>query len=254
MIKLGLKRLASWLGYDITKSKIDPVQPPSKEWGNDPFLDMARLVSTAANSVIFDVGAHYGHVSREFHRVFPNSSVYAFEPYPDSFAELEKNTASDGGVKAFPFGFAEVRGRRNFCSNQASGANSLLETDSRGHKTWGACVLETNEHIEVDFETLDGFVSSYGLKNIDILKLDCQGAEPLIIAGAEKSLRDGIVKLIYMEIITLPTYIGQVTFHEALKMLENCGFSLFNLYNLSVTESGFLRQVDAIFVRSEGLG
>jgi len=55
--------------------------------------------------------------------------------------------------------------------------------------------------------------------------------------------------LIYTEIIMLPTYENQLDFDEFIKLMKSFGFRLFNLYNLSLTKEGELRQVDALFLQ-----
>lgn len=84
---------------------------------------------------------------------------------------------------------------------------------------------------------------------IDILKLDVQGAEPLVIEGAAKACRRGAIRLVYSEIITQPTYQGQKRFDEALAVFYNNGFDLYNIYNFSLTLDGRLREVDVIFTK-----
>jgi len=75
-----------------------------------------------------------------------------------------------------------------------------------------------------------------------------QGAEPLVLKGAEGLLRAGRVRMVYTEILVLPTYDGQARLDEFLSMMRGYGFELFNFFNLSVTAAGQLRQVDAIFI------
>jgi hypothetical protein len=57
--------------------------------------------------------------------------------------------------------------------------------------------------------------------------------------------------MIYTEIITLPTYEGQRYLDEILGQMRSHGFDLFNFYNYSCTNTGQLRQVDAIFIKSK---
>jgi len=47
----------------------------------------------------------------------------------------------------------------------------------------------------------------------------------------------------------LPTYENQLDFDEFIKLMKSFGFRLFNLYNLSLTKEGELRQVDALFLQ-----
>jgi hypothetical protein len=60
--------------------------------------------------------------------------------------------------------------------------------------------------------------------------------------------------MIYTEIITQPTYIGQLRFDEALKAFYGAGFDLHYVYNLTASKSGKLCQVDALFTSDEPSG
>jgi hypothetical protein len=96
---------------------------------------------------------------------------------------------------------------------------------------------------------LDSVISELQLPKIDILKLDVQGAEHLVMKGAGSACRERRINIIYSEIITQPTYVGQKRLDEALGVFYESGFDLHNIYNLNSSESGRLRQVDAIFTR-----
>jgi FkbM family methyltransferase len=87
------------------------------------------------------------------------------------------------------FGFADSVENRPFCSNTPSVSNSLLETHSNAHDVWGESVLETKERLILSFQTLDSFLVEKGIQAVDVLKLHVQGAEYLVMKGAEDPLR-----------------------------------------------------------------
>jgi FkbM family methyltransferase len=211
---------------------------------------MQRLLTGIEEPIIFDVGAHHGHVSAMFRKLFPTSTVYAFEPFEESFKRLKENTASDGKIRPFNFGLSDREGTQLFHSNPSSATNSLFSTDESGSQTWGEGLLETKDVVQAEFKTIDSFVAAMEIPRIDLLKLDVQGAEYLVMEGAVATCEKGIVQLLYSEIITQPTYDGQKRFDEALACFYNSGFDLFNIYNLSPTREGRLRQVDAIFTKT----
>lgn len=69
------------------------------------------------------------------------------------------------------------------------------------------------------------------------------------MAGGTKVLTDGLVDVIFMETIIMPTYEGQSSIKEYLDLLQGYGMELYGYYNLSHI-SGPLRQLDALFVRN----
>lgn len=210
---------------------------------------MKNLCNGVAEPVIFDVGAHQGEISALFRDIFPSAVIHAFEPFPESFATVQRRFAADSRTHVHRHGLSERDSVRKFHSNQSSATNSLLPTDGESSKSWRVGQLETCQVIEAEFKTLDSVMEERNVERIDILKLDVQGAESLVMRGGENAFRHRRVGLIYTEIITQPTYVGQLRFDEALAVFYNMGFDLHGLYNLSLTSQGRLRQLDAIFTQ-----
>jgi FkbM family methyltransferase len=241
-MKRLVHRLLNRFGYSIERL-------PQASPALSPFAAMRRLLHGVAAPMIFDVGAHHGRVTATFRECFPRATIYAFEPFAASFEVLKANTASDPGVRAFDFGLGDRNGVQSFHANASTATNSLLATDAAGTRTWGAGLLETREVVQARIRTLDDVVAELRIPQIDLLKLDVQGAEPLVMAGAVQSCRRGRIRLLYAEIITQPTYQGQKRFDEALAAYYGLGFDLYNIYNASLDGEGRLRQVDVIFTR-----
>jgi FkbM family methyltransferase len=216
----------------------------------DPYLELKRLTRDIAEPIIFDVGAHRGYITAKFRSLIPSCTIHAFEPFPESFERLAERSQSDPRVSCHRFGLADHNGEIALNANASAATNSILETDTAAGETWGSGLLDTQTTVRVEVKTLDSVVESLGVSRIDILKLDVQGAEPLVMAGAAELCRAGRIGCIYTEVITQPTYKGQKRFDHALAEFYDRGFDLHNIYNLNSTESGTLRQVDAIFVRA----
>lgn len=216
----------------------------------NPFDEVRRLCQGVADPVIFDVGAHHGLVAKTFRGLFPTATIYAFEPFQESFRVLKEGAASDAGVRVFNYGLSDRSGILEFHSNMSAFTNSLLPAEAAGSKTWGPGLLDIRETVKAEFRTLDQVVAELGLPEIHVLKLDVQGAEHMVMQGAADSCARGAVKLIYTEIITQPTYQGQARFDQSLSQFYNRGFDLHNIYNMNSTEDGRLRQVDVIFTRT----
>jgi FkbM family methyltransferase len=120
------------------------------------------------NAVVVDAGANIGVFSAFAARKHPDATIYAFEPTPSTFKELQKNTAKYPNVK---------------CFNYALGAENKMVTiveadDYSGHNYVG------EGGIPVEMKTIDSL-------NIpmDFLKMDTEGCEADIIKGAAKTIK-----------------------------------------------------------------
>lgn len=218
---------------------------------NPAFVAQQRLTAGPADQfTIFDVGAYQGLIAQDYNRLFPGAAIYCFEPFPESFDVLSANTTSFPNIHRLNYGLGAATGPQIIHVNAFAATNSLLSTDARGSATWGEGLLETQANVTVEIKTLDDAVAELDLDHIDILKLDVQGAEHLVLDGAQKTLAAGKVTLIYTEVILLPTYEGQLYFDEVLLRFRQLGYRLYDLYNPSYNQQKQLRQVDAIFLKA----
>ena len=235
-----IRNLLKRYGYKLSPIIIPPAF-------TDEYRDQKKLIGNGPVT-IFDVGAHNGQTSITYLNLFNEPEIYAFEPSPASFELLKTSVANYPGVKVFNTALGNITGEVPFYVNRSSETNSLLATHSEGSNYWDDNVLDTIDTIKINATTVDEFVKNNGVEKIDILKIDTQGTEYQVIEGASRSIKQNKIKIIYLEIITMPTYQNQKHFDEILSLLRDKGFRLYNLYNYSHTIRGELRQVDAIFI------
>lgn len=244
MLKGVIKTMAGRLGYTISKT------PRAREAGGKSAMgELKRLMKGVVEPVVFDVGGHHGMMVKAFRELLPDSRVYSFEPFHKSFEVLKAEVSGDPRVRVFNYGLGEENGPRTFHVNAHEQTNSLLPTDGEGAVTWGEGLLTTQRTMTVEIRTLDSVMKELEVTRIDVLKLDVQGAEPLVMEGARSACEMGNIEVLYSEIITRPTYQGQKRLDEALMFYHELGFELHNFYNASLTKENQLRQVDAIFVK-----
>jgi FkbM family methyltransferase len=202
--------------------------------------------------VIFDVGAHVGETAAHYRALFPGALIHSFEPFPGSFEQLSAAFSADSRVVPHNVAVSDKTGTATFRVNRASVTNSLLESDRRGDDYWGKNLLDTDAEISVRTLTLDDFCREQRIEHVDVLKVDVQGAEYAVLAGAQGLLSRRAVDLIYLEMIIAPSYVGQRKYHYYLTSLDALGYDLFDLFNLG-RRDGRLIQIDGIFVTKDVL-
>ncbi|MGH7684945.1 MAG: FkbM family methyltransferase, partial [Vulcanimicrobiaceae bacterium] len=129
---------------------------------------------------VIDVGAHVGWYTMLFaNRVGENGTVFAFEPAPENFALLKVNV--------------ELNSKKNVRALNLSlgdGAKDVLlarDGDNFGdHYVVFGDADRPREGITVRCAALDDAITLPD--RIRLIKLDCQGAEPAILAGATNAL------------------------------------------------------------------
>jgi FkbM family methyltransferase len=156
--------------------------------------DMTRWARALldAGGAFLDVGAHAGYFSLiAADRVGPTGRVYSVEPNPRTFASLEANLSANGITHVRPYmcGLADRPG-------------TIRLHAPPSHFDYNATVLPRADWHPVDVaaRTLDGCIAEWRVDRIDLMKLDVEGAEPLVLAGGAKCLAKGIVRHVMIEI------------------------------------------------------
>ena len=217
----------------------------------DPFVITRELVGPGAR-VVFDVGAHEGLAARRYREMFPAATIHCFEPFPASFEKLTQAVAGLGGFELHAFALAAEEGQAEFSVNRNSATNSLLASDEAADIYWRGDTPKTVASLGVTTRTLDAFAAEQSIAALDVLKMDVQGGEYDVLRGARELLGRQAIGLIYMELITAPTYVGQRRIREYLELFDAAGYELFDFYNFG-RRDGRLLQTDVIVVNSETL-
>lgn len=146
---------------------------------------IAALLWLANNALppdanVIDVGACLGATALLLARR-TTGTVYAFEPSPAAQRHLERAVVGNGAanVRLYPVALGAEPGRGCLFENpQAVAASHLVNAETLG------------EHaaVEVDVTTVDVVVREEGLETVDFMKIDVQGFEPDVLAGARATI------------------------------------------------------------------
>jgi len=139
---------------------------------------LAEQYSAALNSprAIVDVGAHLGLHTERFLNL--GAEVIAFEPIPH-LADALRLRFSGKRLRVEAKALSNREGESTFVVNHtAPGQSGLLARLD----TPDSALLQ---QIAVELIPLD----HYQLQNIDFIKIDCEGAEPIILEGGTKTIR-----------------------------------------------------------------
>jgi FkbM family methyltransferase len=160
------------------------IEPASSQFANAVFHDEYQINDLRPHNVrtVVDVGAHVGSFTLLCHHYWPNARIVAVEPHPESFELLEKNTKHIPREKLTLINAAVTHnsGRCLLSSPVSHSRVSEYVPD-----LWNALEPRASEFgIEVDSistEDLWAILSEEGIKEVDLMKLDCEGAEYAIL-------------------------------------------------------------------------
>lgn len=126
--------------------------------------------------VILDIGSNIGAAILYFHDRFPNARIIGFEPHPDTFAVLQKNVADLPQVSVLNCGLGST-------NTQVTVPSESVNFGAFSTKGRARAQTEGRGVVECDVRRLDDVLRELGVEKIDLIKIDCEGAEADVITG-----------------------------------------------------------------------
>lgn len=179
---------------------------------------------------VFDIGANIGEYAITCRELGFKGDLLSFEPHPITFNNL-KEKGSNYNIQLHNIGFSDVKGELSIYDSSAN--------DGSEHASLHKEVLtdlhkrDVTEH-KVEVDTIDNFLKTTNIKNIDLLKIDTEGNELAILKGANKALNENKVKIIHFEFNEM-NVVSRAFFKDFYTLLS----TNFNLYRL--LPSSFLK-------------
>lgn len=175
----------------------------------------------------FDIGANIGWYSINLASSRRNSKIYAFEPIPKTFSQLQINLGLNAmsNVQAFNFGFSNVEGNFDFYYySEGSGNASSANVSER----------EDVEKVKCTVKTFDQFIKNSSVK-VDFIKCDVEGAELLVFEGAKGTIfKDK--PIIFSEILRKWSAKFGYDPNSIFKFFKDMGYRSFVVRDLSLVE------------------
>jgi FkbM family methyltransferase len=184
--------------------------------------------------IIFDVGANLGFYAAIAGRlVGPSGRVYAFEPSQRESQRAEKTLLANGlvNVELYRTAVGDADGEvcLTVCDADFAAYNSI------GTVTHPEAVGHTSHQERVGCRALDSFVAEKQLRRVDLVKIDVEGAEELVLRGAQKLLSASDAPLVLSEIPTL-TALGVGSSAKAvLDLLRQYGYIVYAIFDYGDT-------------------
>ncbi len=200
-------------------------------------LALLRGMGVDLRSVV-DVGAHEGGWTTYVRTHFPGAASVMIEAHPERRSTLERYCAEHAGCRYAGMLVGRER-REGVAFHLADSGSSLLDDASAG----GA------RTVMLPMRTLDEVLDGLGVGAVDLLKLDVQGAELEVLAGARETLRR--TTLVLLEVSLRRLYAGSPLAADVVRFMDERGFAVFDVCSMiRRPRDGALAQADVMFVDS----
>lgn len=185
-ITLGVSSETERYRADTYESK----EPETLDWLDANLRD---------GDVLFDIGANVGVYSLYAAKRQNKCQVYAFEPAGQNFARLMRNVSLNGLGNVIPCNMplsdAQAFALFFVSDLEAGSAFHNLGAENAGKRSAGPSLRQGALAVSAD-----ALVSDFGLPSPTLVKLDVDGLEDKIVAGASKILRSPSLRGVLVEV------------------------------------------------------
>lgn len=224
------------------KEKLKQPKEAEKKYGGDDqiedFLSDIAPFFYGKFITYVDIGAYTGQVLEKIisSKKLSIREAHLYEPNPASFEKLKTATEETkiNSLHLNNFALGETEKKSNFI---AANAMTKISGDSKEDETTGV--------FSSEIKTLDSQLDRITEKHIHLLKIDVEGYEMEVLAGAIGALKLSNIDVIYIEVGfnkngTQQTYMGKID-----SFLQDAGYRVFRIYeqrNEWIEDSPLLRR------------
>jgi len=237
-IRTGIKLLLNKL-FDIHLANTNTHKQP---------IHRVKLLKQLSIDLVADVGANVGQYALELITSGYTNKIISFEPLSDIYNELVSNSAGHKQWEVYERcaignenGEIEINVSENF---ESSSIFNVLDKSIEAEPTTKFIKKEKVKICKLSE------VLKFDPKDRIHLKIDVQGYEEMVLAGAEAIF--GNVSSLELEISLIPLYEGVISPQKLLSKLSEHGFSpAFYVSVFDDVHTGGILQLNGLFVKNE---
>jgi FkbM family methyltransferase len=192
-------------------------------WGRDEYskaIDIARELSGNENIIIIDAGANVGYTSLFFYHHFPKARIISVEPDAGNYSALTQNILLNRANKIEPME-AGIWGHRT---------NLMIDKSFRDNREWSFQVRETDKETDLKGVHILDIMEDRGILEIDLLKIDIEGAEKYLFDNSEKAN----TFLDKTKVLAIEIHDEEIPREQVYQVLRKNGFSYFDYSDLTI--------------------
>jgi FkbM family methyltransferase len=174
------------------------------------------------NPVIVEGGAYIGHDTIRMATQWPKSTIHSFEPVPEFFDQLVKQTAHFSHVSCYPLALSDKEGTKELHLSYKKGQLTQASSFHEPHERLTLSHITFDRSVLVPTTTLHAWTTTHNIRQIDFLWLDLQGHEQTVLQSSLTCLSS--VTLLYTEVYFKQAYKDHLLIEPFLVWLQTHGF------------------------------
>lgn len=244
----GIKRQLQIILSRVLDATIIPNNKVN-DWPEANYIQ--RLLRKLDTDCIFDVGGNRGQFAKWIRAGGFAGTILSFEPNPEPYSDLVKAAAADENWRAFPYALGEQEDKLSFNVMALDVFSSFLSPNddkSLGYSTENRVVTT----IEVPVRTLDRIYDELKRQvgfNRPLLKMDTQGYDLKVLAGAKSNISDFCALL--SEVAFRRLYEDAPSFAESFAAFRAAGFELSAIFPVHPDKILNLPEMNVYCVRAD---
>jgi len=233
----SIKQKGKYFLYDLLKIRYSRFGVP---------LEILKWLPKEKPIIFFDIGASVGHFTQSICGEYQIEKGIIIEPIAKMIPILEEKFSNREVFKIINAVVSDTNTEVDFYFNEEfDSISSLLKIHYDKPELLSLNIKEPVQ-TKVQALTLDHLFKTHQLSNIDLIKIDVQGAEHLVLQSASNALKR--TKMVYTEFSFKPLYENSSTFFDLYKILYDNEFCLVNISQGYTSSNGELLQGDALFI------
>ena len=216
-----------------------------KKFSLAAYLILLRLKEAGVKpATVLDVGANVGQFSVAASHLLPDAVLYPVEPDPATAARLRHNLPPRIAANVIVSAVGERTGSVEFQVNADSQVSSILPLGAGRKQAFPESQVQRT--LVVPLTTLDDLFGSKVLPAPVLLKIDVQGYEDRVIAGAADLLHR--IHWVVLEMSFARLYDGEKDFPWMLEMMRQRGFRFVRPLDFHTSDkTGAIIEMDGLF-------
>jgi len=207
--------------------------------------EILQWLSIKNEIIVIDIGASEGNFFLRLDKTYRIKYALLIEPLPNRITELKEKYGSR--FEIINCAISDKIGKSEFfISTEFDYVSSLFELSTQEKENMR---IAEPQKVDINTKTLDKVVAGAKLNEIDLIKIDVQGAEHLVLKSGKNALKK--TKLIYIEVSYKQLYADSSTFFDIYTILYDNNFRLVNSDEGYKSSNGELLQSDLLFINNE---